>query len=397
VPERFRRVLGAPHVRLLLVASLLARMPYGILGLATVLFVHDLTGSFASAGAVSAAYAISAGLALPVLGRVIDRRGQTRVLVAAAAIHGAGNVALVVLGVSGAPVWALAVAAAVAGAAVPPISPSLRGLWPTLLDDERLVRAALALDAIVIEVVFIGGPVLTAAVVAFASPQAALLTGAAFAVGGALVFAATPPSRGWRSAGRGGAGLGPLRAPGLRTLLLCAICLGVTLGAIEVGLPAFGVSEGSQSLGGLVIAAFAAGSAAGGVWYGAAAPDRVRGMYLGLAAGLPVGVALLTLAGSPLAMLLLAPIAGCVLAPLTAAENELAGTVAPEGTVTEAYAWVLTATVLGVAIGTGAGGALIDARGWQAALVFGAACGAVGALTALARRGTLAPARALEG
>ena len=390
MPVRFQRVLGAPHVRLLLAASLLARMPYGIVGLSLVLFIHDRTGSFTSAGIVSAAFAVAAGLALPVLGRVIDRRGQTGVLLVAAAVHGAGNVAIVALALADAPLGVVAAAAAVTGAAVPPISPALRGLWPTLLEDERLVRAALALDAIVIEVVFVGGPALTAAILALASPQAALLTGAAFAVVGAVAFAATPPSREWRSAGRIGARLGPLSAPGLRTLLLCGACIGVTLGSIEVALPAFGVAEGSGSLGGLAIAAFAVGSAIGGVWYGAVAPVRVRAMYLGLAGVLPVGVALLTLADSPPVMFVLAPVAGGVLAPLTAAENELAGSVAPAGTVTEAYAWLLTATVLGVSIGTGAGGALIDAGGWQASLLFGAGCGVAGALIAAVRRATLA-------
>ena len=392
MPDRFRRVLDAPHVRVLLGASLLARTPYGILGLSLVLFLHEQRGSFAVAGAVSAAFSVAAGAALPVLGRIVDRRGQTRVLLTCAAVHGVADVALVAFGLAGAPTLALMAVAVVAGASVPPISPALRGIWPVVLREEDLVRSALALDAIVIEVVFVGGPVLTAVLVAVASPQAALLCGAAFAVGGAVVFASTAPSRAWRGVERTAGRFGPLASPGLRTLLLAALLLGASLGAIEVGLPAFGVAHGSGSLGGLAIAAFAVGSAVGGLWYGAAAPAGVRTSYLRLAAALPVGVLLLTAASSPAVMFALAPLAGCVLAPLTAAENELAGTVAPAGTVTEAYAWVLTATVFGAAAGTGIGGALVDLHGWRAALLLGAACGLVGAAAAVLRRSTLVPA-----
>ena len=51
--------------------------------LAIVLMVQRETGSFASAGAVTAALAISSAIANPVQGRLIDRFGQTRVIVCA--------------------------------------------------------------------------------------------------------------------------------------------------------------------------------------------------------------------------------------------------------------------------------------------------------------------------
>jgi hypothetical protein len=142
----------------------------------------------------------------------------------------------------------------------------------------------------------------------------------------------------------------------VRTLVAAAMSFGVAFGASEVALPAFGLAEGSASLGPTVFAALAVGSVGGGLVYGAASPRTSCRSTSPAAAGVPLGLLALCLADSAPAMLLLAPLAGVMLAPLTAAENELAGRLAPPGAVTEAYAWVITATVLGFSLGTGLAG-----------------------------------------
>src|SRR5687767_2599828 len=108
--EAFGRVLRVPHVRWLFATALLARLPYGILGLGIVLFVHDQTGSFAVAGAVAGAFSVAAAVTLPVLGRLIDVLGQTRVIVVVALAQASAGAALVLLGLAGAstPVLVLA-------------------------------------------------------------------------------------------------------------------------------------------------------------------------------------------------------------------------------------------------------------------------------------------------
>ena len=392
--SRFRGVWEAPHARSLLLSSLIARFPYGMIAFGIVLFVHDLTGSFARAGAVSAASAIAAGIGLPVLGRLIDRLGQTRVLLITAAVNGTALAALVVLGLSGAGTPLLAVVAFVAGLFVPPVSPAIRGVWPEVLPDEGQLRSAFALDAIMLEMAFIGGPTLTAAIVALASPAAALVVAIALTTIGTLWFAATRPSRAWRGRDRPAGWLGPLRSRGLRTLMVSSALLGFPIGALDVALPAFGLVEGSRSLGGVFIAAMAAGSLVGGVWYGARGGGSLRQNYLLLSLIFPVGFALVALPSSVLAMLIVAPVAGAVWAPLTTVENELAGAIAPEGTVTEAYAWLITGVVAGVSFGTATAGVVVDEAGWREAVLVGVVVGVAGSLWALARRGTLEPAPA---
>jgi MFS family permease len=63
----------------------------------------------------------------------------------------------------------------------------------------------------------------------------------------------------------------------------------------------------------------------------------------------------------------------------------------PPGTVTEAYAWMLTALVGGVGAGNALAGVLVEQAGWRAALGVACACAALGALVTLARRRTLTP------
>lgn len=388
--QGFGRVLRAPYVPWLAAASVFARLPYGVDALAVLLYVQDLTGSFATGGLVSAANATVAAISSPLLGRAVDRIGQTPVLVATALLHALGLTLMLVAGESGAPIGVLAACAVLAGL-YPPMSPCLRNLWGGLLDrDERAVRTALALDAILLELVFIGGPLLAAVVFAVWSPGAAIAVATVLATSGTLAFAAAPPSRAWRGdpARRPGL-LGALASPGLRTMMLVAIPQGVAFGAIDVALPAYGVEQGSRSIGGVAIACFALGSAVGGVLYGIRAPTRVLRSYLTLIAVLPFGLALLALAGPTATLLALAPVAGAIIAPLTAAENELMGLVAPAGTVTEAYAWFITAVAAGIAIGAASAGAVVESSGWRSAILLAAGVSLAGAVAGIGRRRTL--------
>src|SRR3954452_986821 len=99
----YRRLLRTPQIRPLIAFSFAGRLPIGILSLALVLFMRDQTGSFATAGAVAAAFAFSGGIFAPIQGRLVDRLGQTRVLVPLVIVHVAALAGVVVLGLADAP------------------------------------------------------------------------------------------------------------------------------------------------------------------------------------------------------------------------------------------------------------------------------------------------------
>src|SRR5690348_6503317 len=100
--------------------SIVARLPVAMLSIGLLVHTERATGAYAAAGLVAGALALAQGVGGPILGRAVDRRGQTLVLVASAVICAAALAASAVLP-SGAPV-ALRVALAVAaGAALPPV------------------------------------------------------------------------------------------------------------------------------------------------------------------------------------------------------------------------------------------------------------------------------------
>lgn len=402
--SRYAAILRTRHVGPLLGASLLGRLPIGIHGLAIVLFVRGETGSFAIAGAVSGAFALGAGIGAPVAGRLIDRFGQARVLVPLALLHAAALVGLVGSTAAGAPTAAMMACALVAGTGIPPLSSVLRSLWPVLLAGRReLIDTAYALDSVFVELLFVLGPLLTAAIITVLSPGAALVLAAVLVIAGTLAFVVTPPSRAFRPTRSDHAHgpLGALGSPGLRTLVLTTLPIGFCLGAVEVTLPAFAAAQGTDELAGPLLALWSCGSAAGGLAYGIAPRRRpLASVYLWLAALLPLGFVPLAVAPASTAVMLALVIpAGVTVAPLLAAGNQLVGDVALPGVLTEAYTWPITSLVGGVAAGSAAAGAIVEAADWRTAFAVAAVAGTLGVVAAFSRRATLtvAPAAAAAG
>jgi MFS family permease len=254
---RYARILRTPQVLPLLAAALVARLPIGIDSLAIVLFLRERTGSYAAVGFVSAVFALGGGAGAPLSGRLVDRFGQRRVLAPLALVHAGGLGLPVALTLLGAPLALLAPAALLAGVAMPPISATMRPLWgPMLGDDPDLLPAAYALDSVIIEFVFVLGPLLTAAATALLSPVAAIALAAALVIGGTLAFTASPPSRAWEPdrSGGGHGWLGALRSPGLRTLVAVTLPPGFCFGAMEVTLPAFSEDMASRVWAGVLLA-----------------------------------------------------------------------------------------------------------------------------------------------
>ena len=115
---------------------------------------------------------------------------------------------------------------ALAGAFVPPIGTSIRTLWADLISDPELRQSAFALDAVMLEVAFVGGPLLIGGTIAIASPAVAMLVNVFLAVTGSAVFASSRASREWRGGSHDLGLMGPLHAPGVLTLMGAATGLG---------------------------------------------------------------------------------------------------------------------------------------------------------------------------
>jgi MFS family permease len=389
--SRYGEILRTPQVTPLVASSLLSRLPIGINSLALVLFLSAKTGSFAIAGAVAGSLAAGSGVGAAFAGRLVDRLGARRVLVPLACLHAASLGAIVASAYAGLPAVVMIAFGVLAGAATPPTSSVMRSLWGDLLPPQ-LHQAAYALDSTLIELIFITGPLLTAALTALFSPAAALVVSPVAAIGGTALFTALPAAHGLEphpDAHKAGP-LGALVSPGVRTLILISVPAGIGIGILEVGIPGFCRIEGVPAAAGVLLAVWSFGSGVGGLAYGLlprrAGLDRTHLLFAAL---LPLTFLLPATAPSVPAMALLVLPAGCMIAPLLATRNELVARVAPDNARTEAYTWPVTAFVAGIAIGSALAGVLLEGPGWRTAFVVAAVIGFSGFLLAVARRKTL--------
>ena len=172
---RYVAILRTPHVAPLLLASMLARLPFGLYALAVVLYLAEARDSYAVAGLVDGAFGIGAAIGVPVQSRMIDRFGQRRVLLPLAIVDASSTLLLIGLTEADASTIALVLCALVGGFAVPAIGSAMRALWPELLRRrDELLSTAFALDGVSIELLFTVGPLLSALIIALVSPIAAL-------------------------------------------------------------------------------------------------------------------------------------------------------------------------------------------------------------------------------
>jgi MFS family permease len=395
IPATYRELWRIRAIRLPVTASIVGRLPLGSLGLALLFLVKDTTGSFADAGVVEATFSLGVAVGLPGQGRLVDRLGQAPVLVPAALLNAIATLALVLVARGGAPLVSLAALGALIGLSLPPISSCMRGLWASLTDDAHALQSAYALDAVILELAFITGPLIAAGLTAAVSASAAMLVSGALTLVGTLAFAASTAARRWAPSGSAGDWAGPLRSSGIRVLAASAAGLGFANGALVFALSAFGAEHSAPEIAGPMIAIQAVASMVGGIWYGARqwhtpASERYPRLNLLLA----LGFAPLALATSVPALAALMVLAGLALAPTTAVLYVLVERVTPRGTSTEAFGWLITATVIGSGLGAAIAGAVVQ-NGHVVTGFLIALAGAVGGwLAATAGRPALADAEA---
>ena len=341
---------------------MLGRLPIGITGLAILMLVQDTTGSFARGGAVAACYVAGLAIVAPLLGRLIDRYGPKAILLCCAFAFPSALAGLVAALRAPAPTWLAFTLAAATGACFPPITVCMRTFLKQRLKEQTLLATAYSLESVLIELIFILGPVLVAIFVALASPAAAVLFAAACGCAGTLLFQRSPALRQWRIEVRGRASLfGPLAEPGFLPLLAVIVCYASAFGLVEIGTTAYATEAGEPAIAGVLLGIMSIGSAGGGLVYGS------RSWRLPLARQFPLMLGLMGLGVAPLALLsvswafgLWCLAAGVAMAPALIMQSMLvAGNSRPEHS-TEAFTWSSTGLLAGVGAGLTIGGDLLE-------------------------------------
>jgi hypothetical protein len=377
---------------MLLITSLIARLPLAMFSISLLVHVHRLTGSFAVAGAASGAYVIGRGLTSPLLGRAVDRHGQAPALIGCATASAILLVAVALLPAS-VPAPLIVVLSGMIGTVSPPLAACVRALLPVIVTEPSALSSAYTLETTALELTFIAGPPLALILATSLSTRASLLAGAIILLAATGAFATHPASRHWR--GHGGTparAAGALHSPAIRTVALILGAVGIIFGAVDVAVAATASTLHAIGDTGPLLGIWAVGSLLGGI---IATRTRASAHEVGavilLITALAAGHAALILGSESLPLLGgLLLVAGAAISPATGAIYALASRAAAPGTRTEAFAWLLSASATGASIGVTAAGALSQTSGAAAAFALAAGAGALAVLIAIAGRRSLA-------
>jgi MFS family permease len=158
-----------------------------------------------------------------------------------------------------------------------------------------------------------------------------------------------------------------LLIPGLRTIILALLAMGVIGGSVDVAVVAFAEAQGWPTSAGFILAAYALGSLIAGLTFGAlkvSLPIETQ-FFIGilvtaLTAVLPIlSPDVYFLAG----MLFLA---GISFAPTLIVVMSLGTIIIPPSRITEGLTWMSTGISIGVALGAVLAGLIVDTYGARA-------------------------------
>ena len=364
-----RGLLAIPGARSMTAAGLLGRVPMSMVTLAITLLVVDRTGSYALAGAVTAAQTLAMAVVAPYGSRAADRFGQGRVLPLLVIAHGACLVTLVL--VSG-PLWI--VVAALAGACMPMMGSMVRARWTEMVDDPQVRTSAFALETALDEGALIVGPLAASMLALAVSPVLAVLTAATLLVIGGLWLsvqrATAPPAFAPKKREQGH----PVRQRGMPAVVAVMACVGGVFGTYQVSTVAFGEATNPAWVG-VLMASFSLGSLLSGLYLAGRKREWpiTRQLRIGT---LTLTVSLLPLmaVSTPVAYAGIALVAGLSVSVVMVGAFALVERLVPDSRLTESLSSVAAAISLGLSAGSWLGGVAIDARGPSLALALCAGC-----------------------
>lgn len=351
----YAEVLRVPGLARIIAAQLVARFPAGMYSLGILMHMEHEHGSYTPAGLVLAAFSIGMAVAGPIVTRLMSRFGTVSVLSVTTIV---AVLALLSIATQHVPLWVDLVAGAVAGAAMPPVTPTVRTLYPRMVQ-QRMLQPLFSFDAALQEIIWVFGPVLLVTLVATLGTGPALLVTIAIQVVGGAFFILSPEVRKLRIPPTSRK-LGRVlrKPPVLLSVFVSALFIG-GFSAVEAGIIAsFG--EGALEAG-LILGICALGSLVGGfaVGHRGIGPWSITVRLSIVLVGFVVAIPLQDVVGLSAALF----VAGLGTAPALAAFSAIiAGTVKFADT-PEAYGWIGTGQLLGAAVGSAAAGIAIDGTG----------------------------------
>jgi predicted MFS family arabinose efflux permease len=359
-----------------------------MLTLGIVLYVKDLTGSYALAGAMSATFALAQAFIGPFGARLVDRFGQDRVVWVLATFQVGALLGFVLAAQANVPIAVQFLLLVIAGGVGPNIGSAVRARWAHLLRGEPQLGSAFAWEAVVDEIVFVVGPPLATILALRIGAWAAIVASAGLIMVGAiwlsLLSATQPPRQPKIEAENRQRILGPV----MLVMVAVMVLMGGVFGSFEVSTVAFAQELDQSGAMGLILALFAAGSLLSGLTFGAIKPTASFGRQLQFAVTfLAIVVVPLPFISTIPVLAVAAFVAGLSVAPVLIVTITIVERVVHSSRLTEAFTIAISGTAVGLAIGSTLSGALVDAHTPSAgyAVMTASGIGALGVVLVSAR------------
>jgi predicted MFS family arabinose efflux permease len=350
-------------------AGFFGRVSRSTAGIATVLLVAGVTGSYTLAGLVSGAIIVGIAVGGPLWSRAVDASGQLAVLPIGLAASALSAVALGTVVLVGAPEWSWFGAAFLVGLTSIDMGSLARARWSGILSKPSQRHTALALESVNDELVFVIGPPVVTVLATTLGPVYGFATGIAVGIlGGAALLllrsTAPRPSSATPDAGAQRTSAAPRRArlPGVVLgILPMYFGVGLVFGSVDLSAISISTFAGQQATAGLILAVLAVGSVVAGIAFGplsASWPAGRRVLVTGIAYALVIPWIVLIRDLGTLAVVVF--LAGLVTAPVLISGISLIEARVDRRRLTEAMSWPSVGLAVGVTVGSAVAGALID-------------------------------------
>ncbi|MFG3408052.1 MFS transporter [Streptomyces sp. NPDC048142] len=366
-------------------AGFVARMPLSMAGIGIITMLSQMRGEYGLAGAVSATFTLSMALCGPQISRVVDRRGQSKVLLPATGLSVIAMGVLLLCARYDAPVWTLFAAAVVAGT-MPNMAAMVRARWTHVYRGSDRLHTAYSLESVVDELTFVVGPALSVALSTAFFPEAGPLVAAALLTLGVLLFVpqrrTEPPVV--QPVADGVPSVSALRGGPLVLLALTLVAGGTIVGTVDVVSVAFAEEQGSPVGAGIVLSVYAVGSAGAGLVFGTLRLTTPLPRLLLLStAGTALTTLPLLLVGNIATLSAAVFFSGIFFAPTMIVVMGLVEKTVPPAVLTEGMTWAITGLGVGVALGASVSGIMVDRFGPSGGFAVAIAAGGATVLLAL--------------
>lgn len=360
----YKPLLEVRGARTFIIGGLIARSAGAMFAVATVAMVAARRDSYELAGAIMAVGLVALAVSAPIIGRLVDRYGQSRVTLPFFLNSGVWATVTIIASLRNWPSWVLFVTFPLA-AVIPNLGTMARARWSHIFArDPKSLHSAMSFEQVMEEVTFVIGPVLAIWLSTALFPEAGFIFATVCYGVGVLVFISArstePDVVPHHERPEGHAH----HNPGLIPVAFIMVMTGAIFGTNEVVTLAVAEAAGAKEAAGPILALYALGSAAAGIVFGHYSHGRnlLKLLIVGTL-GMVVLESPVLAAGNLWLLAGVMTFAGMATAPTLITTTNLVERIVPKAQLNEGMTLVLTGLIIGIAAGSAVSGAVVDRVG----------------------------------